>query len=97
MDLIWFFVISPAIGDSILYCEIIDNHLYSYQVPSKVVFDFNIDYMDINKCSHEWKTAWSKATDEQLLYYKNNLKTYLKVFTLIMSKLHALRLIYQTL
>ncbi len=53
-------------------------------MPLKVVFDFNSDYMDINERSHECKTTWSKATDEQLLYYKMTLKTDLKVFTLIM-------------
>ncbi len=34
--------------------------------------------MDINERSHECKTAWSKATDEQLLYYKNDLVNRLK-------------------
>ncbi len=47
-------------------------------MPLKVVFDFNIDYMDINKRSHECKSAWSRATDEQLLYYKNDLENRLK-------------------
>ncbi len=79
------FIVSPAIGDCMLSCEIIDNHLYSDHVPLNVVFDFNIDYMNINESSHECKTAWSKATDEQLLHYKNELENRLKVITLIMS------------
>ncbi len=41
-----------------------DNYLYFDHVPLKVVFDFKIDYMDINERSHECQTAWSKATDE---------------------------------
>ncbi len=49
---------------------------------SKVVFDFNIDYIYVNERSHECKTALSKATDHQLLYYKNGLENRLKSINL---------------
>ncbi len=69
------FIISPAIGDCILSCEILYNHLYPDHVLLKVVFDFNIDYVNINECTHEYRTAWYKATDEQLLYTKDDLES----------------------
>ncbi len=38
----------------------------------------DIQVLTLNEHSHECQTAWSKGTDEQLSYYKNDLENRLK-------------------
>lgn len=72
------FIVSPAMASCVSSCEIIDNHLFSDHVPVKTTFDFNIDVMSITDRPHQSKTAWWKASSEQLLEYKYVLEQKLK-------------------
>ncbi len=72
------FLVSSAIGNSVVACDIIDNYLFSDHVPVKLVLDLCVEHFGIKDRPHCSKTAWWKASEPQLAQYKQNLQTNLE-------------------
>ena len=66
-------IASPAIASCVESCGIIDNHLFSDHVPLKVVFNMDVEHLNVSERTHVCRTVWSKASDDQILQYKQSL------------------------
>ncbi len=65
---------SPAMGGSVVSCNIIHNNLYSDHVLLCVSFNINIDHTIQVDRTPDSKTAWCKAGDDQKIQYKHVLQ-----------------------
>ena len=72
------FIMSDAIGSCVETCNIIDNHLFSDHVPVCVTLSIDMEILDIKDRTHICRTAWNKASDEQIEQYKVTLQSNLE-------------------
>ena len=72
------FLISNGLVDCIERCAIIDEHLYSDHVPLRIVFNIEVEYLNVSERPHVCKIAWHKATDDHLSEYRHNLNNNLR-------------------
>ncbi len=69
-----FYLASPAIGGSVVLCNIIDNNLYSNHAPPCVCFNINIDHTILADSTPDSKPAWWMIKG---MNYKHVLEDYL--------------------
>ena len=72
------FMASSALGNSILSCSIVDNHIFSDHVPVTMEIDINVVYQKVQDKVFEPKPAWYKASTEQIQKYKDDCENALK-------------------
>ena len=70
-------LLPAAFSPYVLSCNIVDNHLISDHVPVSCEMKVDLNHFIVKDRSHVIKTAWYKASDEQVCEYRTRLDEYL--------------------